>query len=85
VHVASLRVEVTSRLLEDAAEQARRLRMTERHRSLALGLAGVVALLLLTAGYLRLEDATRGFLTIPLRVSAAILAVAVIGAFLLLA
>jgi hypothetical protein len=49
---------------------ARQGRMESRHLILARILGGLVAMLLVLGGYLRLEEATRGYYTSLLRLSA---------------
>jgi hypothetical protein len=71
VTVVSLRVEITPEFLADAVHMSRQQRMVERQRTLTLGLGGAVAVLIVLGGYLRLEEATRGYYTRALRLSAA--------------
>lgn len=79
---------VTAQLNINAAQtreiqtQARQERMESRHRSSLLVLAGVVGLLLVVGGYLRLEEATKGYYTRLLRLAAvSILLVLVVGLY----
>jgi len=65
-----VRVEITGRYLQEVQKLAREERMQQRHLLLARVLAGLVALLVVVAGYLRLEDLTRGYYTTLLRVAA---------------
>jgi len=75
--VAKYRVELTEEYLDTVAKHVRHERVWERQRLLARILAGVVVLLLVTAGYLRLDDASGGYCTRMLRLGAlAIVAVA---------
>jgi hypothetical protein len=67
---AQVRVEITGRYLQEVQKLAREERMQQRHLLLARVLVGLVALLMVVAGYLRLEDATRGYYTTLLRVAA---------------
>jgi hypothetical protein len=76
---ARVKVEITSKNVGELAEEARGARMHDRQLLLARLLAGAVALLLVVAGYLRLEDATRGYYTTLLRL-AAVGVVVVVGA-----
>jgi hypothetical protein len=76
---ARVKVEITPRSLEEMSKEARQDRMGDRQALLARLLAGAVALLLVTTGYLRLEDATRGYYTTLLRLAAAGV-VALVGA-----
>jgi len=75
-------VELTPSYLEAMQGVVRQQRVEQRHLVLARVLAGLVVLLLVGAGYLRLEEATRGYYTTVLRVAALGL-VAVIGLGLL--
>ena len=60
-------------------------RVLDRHLLLARVLGGAVAVLLVLAGYLRLEDATRGYYTRLLRLAAiALVALAGVGVWLTL-
>jgi len=68
--VARYKVELTRHYLEEVQRVAHGQRVQERHLVLARVLAGLVVLLLVVAGYLRLEDMTRGYATQLLRVSA---------------
>jgi hypothetical protein len=75
-----VRVEITERYVREVQKLAREERMQHRHLLLARVLAGLVALLVVVAGYLRLEDATRGYYTTLLRVLAiGVLVVAGVG------
>jgi hypothetical protein len=77
MHRVWLRVEVSPRDRDDMyqqeqlfQEQQRQVRATERQMILAKALAGFVAVLAAVAGYLRLEDATKGYYTTLLRLGA---------------
>jgi hypothetical protein len=76
---AKVKVELTRQVVQEMVGEARTERMHDRQLLLARLLAGAVAVLLVTAGYLRLEDATRGYYTTLLRIGAAGV-VAVVGA-----
>lgn len=67
---ATVQVRVTDDSAKKLRDQARQERVTQRQHSAGLGLAGFVALLLVGAGYLRLEEATKGYYTGLLRLSA---------------
>jgi hypothetical protein len=73
---ASVEVQLTPSFLEEVKRQIRELRVHERHWVLARILAGLVVLLLVLGGYLRLEEATRGYYTQALRVTALLLVAA---------
>lgn len=78
--VASYRVRLNDNYLRDIARFARHQQMGERHQIAARVLVGLVALLLVVTGYLRLEEATRGYATTMLRAAAvAVLVVVVLG------
>jgi len=73
---AAVRVEVSSVARQDFEIQERQFqqsvreyRATSRQKILAAVLGGLVALLLAVAGYLRLEDATKGYYTRLLRLA----------------
>jgi hypothetical protein len=68
--VARYKVELTRDYLQAVQRVAREQRVQERHLILARVLGGLVVLLLVVAGYLRLEDMTRGYATTMLRVAA---------------
>jgi len=68
--VARYKVELTRDYLQAVQRVAREQRVQDRHLILARVLGGLVALLLVLAGYLRLEDMTRGYATTMLRVAA---------------
>jgi hypothetical protein len=76
---ARVKVEFSSKSVGELVEEARGTRMHDRQLLLARLLAGAVALLLVMTGYLRLEDATRGYYTTLLRL-AAVGVVVVVGA-----
>jgi hypothetical protein len=71
--VARYKVELTADYLTEVKRMAREQLMQSRHLVLARVLAGLVVLLLVTVGYLRLEDVTRGYATKLLRMAAATL------------
>jgi hypothetical protein len=78
-----LRVTITPELLEDALVMSRQQRMEDRQALLARILAGLAAVLLVVGGYLRLEDATRGYYNRALRLAAAgLLAIVAFGLWL---
>jgi hypothetical protein len=81
--VARYKVELTRDYLREVQRVAREERVQERHLILARVLAGLVVLLLVTAGYLRLEDMTRGYATQLLRaVAVGLVALAAVGLWL---
>jgi hypothetical protein len=81
--VATFQVEVTDRLLKQVNQEERKQRMMARYGLAGRVLAGLVVLLLVTTGYLRLELLTAGYYTRLLRVGAvALVALAVIGLWL---
>jgi hypothetical protein len=65
-----LRVGVTPLAQKDIREQVRQIRAHQRQLKAAQILASMVAILVTVAGYLRLEDATRGYYTTWLRLAA---------------
>jgi hypothetical protein len=70
VQKVTLVVELKPENVQDLLRQGREQRSLERQRIAALGLGGVVVLLLVVVGYLRLEDATKGYYTTLLRLAA---------------
>jgi hypothetical protein len=67
---ATLEVRVSDENVKLMQEEARQQRVAQRQHWLSVGLAGFIALLLVGAGYLRLEEATKGYYTGLLRVTA---------------
>lgn len=78
VFVARYKVELTPEYLTRVQQVARLERVESRHLLLARLLVAVVAVLLVSAGYLRLEEMTRGYATHLLRAAAA-LVLALVG------
>lgn len=68
--VVKMQLEVTADQARDIQTQARQERMTSRHRLVACVLGGLICLLFVVGGYLRLEEATKGYYTRPLRLAA---------------
>ena len=80
----SLDVVLTAAQYREMREEDRKFRQKERLFILAKLLAAVVAVLAALAGYLRLDEATKGYYTTWLRLAAVGLAMAVAaGAWLL--
>lgn len=79
VQTVQMRLEVTASQVAEMRQLAREERMTGRHWLLARLLAGALAVVLVCGGYLRLEEATRGYYTVLLRAVAAVL-LALVGA-----
>jgi hypothetical protein len=67
---ARYKVQLTDPYLREVQKQARQERVSERHLFLVRVLGGLLAVLLVTAGYLRLEEMTRGYATKLLRLAA---------------
>jgi hypothetical protein len=80
-----VQVEVDEKKYEKMIEQDRQELMRQRQLMLARILAGVVALLVAVVGYLRLDEATKGYYTLWLRLGALTLVGGVGAALLLLA
>lgn len=81
--IAHCRVELTHDYLKEIETTARQQTVQERHSILARLLAGILAVALVTAGYLRLEESTRGYATKLLRLGAVVvLAVVAAGLYL---
>ena len=66
----TLQVELTPQVLEGMQKQIRGLHQEERQRLAARWLVGVLSLLAVGFGYLKLEDATKGYYTLLLRLAA---------------
>ncbi len=77
--VSRFSVQLTQNYLETIQSVARREKIEHRHAILARVLGGIVAVVLVTAGYLRLEESTRGYATKLLRLTA-IVVLALVGA-----
>jgi hypothetical protein len=70
---ATLQLQVSADSVKKMCNQAREQRAEKRQHWMGLSLAGVVAFLLVAAGYLRLEEATKGYYTGLLRLTALVL------------
>jgi hypothetical protein len=66
----TMNLEITADQARDIQKQARQERMVSRHLLLARVLGGVVCLLIVVGAYLRLEEATKGYYTRLLRLTA---------------
>lgn len=77
--VVTAHLTITKRQAEEILQRVRQERSAERSKVLARVLAGLVGLLLVAGGYLRLEEATRGYYTMGLRAVALGLLLAVLG------
>jgi hypothetical protein len=73
-------VKISAEQVKEFREEARKVRVGGRMKTTGVILAGLIALLLVGGGYLRLEEATKGYYTTLLRVAA----VTVLGAILAL-
>ncbi len=82
--VVKMQLEITDSQKRDIQKHAQQLRMKERQKYSLLGLLGAMGLLGVVGGYLRLEEATKGYYTRLLRI-AAIVALVVIFAGLFVA
>lgn len=69
--LATYKVELSQELLREVRNAAREERMQNRHLVMLRILGGALVLLMVTAGYLRLEEWTRGYATRLLRATAA--------------
>jgi hypothetical protein len=70
VQVVKMQLEINSDQARQMQQKAREARMTSRHLLLAKVLGGLVSVFLVAGGYLRLEEATRGYYTRMLRLTA---------------
>jgi hypothetical protein len=77
----TMTVELSQDALKDMLREARELRMRDRQPIAFRWLAGMVVALLVAFGYLRLEEATKGYYTTLLRLTA-LTVVAAAGVFL---
>jgi hypothetical protein len=75
--VVTLQLEITADQVREMQKQARQEHMTSRQLLLARVLGGVVCLLIVVGGYLRLEEATKGYYTRLLRLAAITLLIGV--------
>jgi hypothetical protein len=83
--VVKAHLDITQMQAAQIQEQALKQRSQERSGILARVLVGLVALLLVAGGYLRLEEATRGYYTTALRVTAIGLLVLVVLGMMVIA
>jgi len=81
-YVARYAVKISQPLLEDVTSQIRFERVRSRHAMVARLLVAILAVLLATAGYLRLDEFTHGYASKLLMLAAGLL-VGVVGVFLL--
>jgi hypothetical protein len=70
LYVVSMQLTIKENQVPDIQKQAQHLRMKERQKHSLFGLLGAVALLSVVGGYLRLEEATKGYYTRLLRIAA---------------
>ncbi|HEY7154123.1 MAG TPA: hypothetical protein VH575_09225 [Gemmataceae bacterium] len=70
MQVVAMQLEITDDQKSEIQKHAREERMPSRHLLLARVLGGVVCLLIVMGGYLRLEEATKGYYTRLLRLAA---------------
>jgi hypothetical protein len=68
--VVKMQLDVTDSQYRDIQKQAQHQRMQERQKTSLLVLIGLVSLLGVVGGYLRLEEATKGYFTFLLRIAA---------------
>jgi hypothetical protein len=68
--VVTMQLEITAAQAQEIQKRVRQEHMTSRHSLLARVLGGVVCLLIVVGGYLRLEEATKGYYTRLLRLAA---------------
>lgn len=75
-----LQLEISADQARDIQKQARQHRMKERQKQSLFVLIGVVGLLSVVGGYLRLEEATKGYYTRLLRIAAISALVVIVAA-----
>jgi hypothetical protein len=68
--VVKMQLDITDSQYRDIQKQAQHQRMQERQKTSLLVLIGLVSLLGVVGGYLRLEEATKGYCTFLLRMAA---------------
>jgi hypothetical protein len=73
VLVARYQVKLTVEYLNKLAQEVRHERVQDRHLILARVLAAILAVVLVMAGYLHLEEMTRGYATKLLRLAAVVI------------
>ena len=84
LQVVQLRLEVTDEQVREMQELGRNQRIKERQKLSLLSLIGAVCLLGVVGGYLRLEEATKGYYTRLLRLAAvSVLLIVVAGLWVL--
>lgn len=81
--VAYYKVGLTPDFLKEVAKANREVRRQDRHVVLARVMFGILAVALVTAGYLRVEEMTRGYATKLLRLAVVVI-LALVGAGLFL-
>ncbi len=82
MYVVSMQLTIKESQVPDIQKQAQHQRMKERQKHSLFGLIGAVALIVVVGGYLRLEEATKGYYTRLLRIAAiSVLVVIVAGLF----
>ena len=70
LYVVSMQLTIKENQVPDIQKHAQHQRMKERQKYSLFGLVGAVALLGVVGGYLRLEEATKGYYTRLLRIAA---------------
>ena len=73
---ATIEVEITNDGYQKIVEEERKARVEQRMWCLARIVGGLVLILVAIAGYIRLDDVTKGYYSIPLRIGAIVLGVA---------
>ena len=71
--VAQYHVRINRAYLQQVARAVRQQQMSDRHQLAGRILIGLMAVLLVVTGYLRLEDLTRGYATTMLRAAAVVI------------
>ncbi len=80
MHQIVLQIAVTEADMKTIRQEDHKYRVEQRFWTAGRGLGGLVLLLGALAGYMRLDELTKGYFTLPLRLTALVLGVAGAGA-----
>jgi len=77
--VVKMQLKITDSQLRDIQKQVQHLRMKDRQKTSLLALLGAMGLIGVVGGYLRLEEATKGYYTRLLRIAAICFVVVIVA------